>query len=196
MILCWIQNGAGKERDACIRKMAPKSRAGARSRHWLCFVRAAGGEVDAAPVGEKVNKDICACFRAAAGMFRTAALSLPPRIAPPGETWYNDTIYIYREKGLFQPYDRLQTSADAGDSGGAGIQHQGILRYYQRNARGHFPGVGRAGFCHAGAHSESRSRLFAGRAYKIYAESRTASAARSDWELSCRALCSALRRGR
>lgn len=53
---CW--KGAGP----CIRKMAPKSRAGARSRHWLCFVRAAGGEVDAAPAGGKVNKGRCACF--------------------------------------------------------------------------------------------------------------------------------------
>lgn len=55
------------------------------------------GEVDAAPVGEKVNKDICACFRAAAGISRAAALSLTARIAPPGETWYN-IIYIFTDK--------------------------------------------------------------------------------------------------
>ncbi len=78
----------------------PKSRAGARSRHWLCFVRAAGGEVDAAPVGEKVNKDICACSA------RRPGCSGPPRflcrraLRRPVRRGIM-TPYIYREKDCF-----------------------------------------------------------------------------------------------
>ncbi len=150
------QNGAGKERDhvfgngpqkPCWRSVPPLALfcAGRRWRGGCC---AGWG---------KVNRGRCACFCAAARMFRTAALFAAAHCRRPVRQWYNDTIYIYREKGLFQPYDRLQTSADA-EIQAVPESASGIFRYYQRNTRP-FPWGWASRILSRRAHSESEPPL-------------------------------------